>query len=167
MSNLNEYETAVEREFLQAYCDFTVANWSQYNGGGGRVQRWVNSTWNRWVFARLMVGTTLAPPPPSVKGLTVGDISRALNISRQGAHKLVDDCVAQGWVFGTDRYHAGPELIDYVHASAMQVHALLTSQLTEKSQKLTNYREIRANMSSQLSLTDSPIVLQSDTKEAG
>jgi len=165
MSSLKEYETQVEREFLQAYCNFTVANWSQYNGGGGRVQRWVNSTWNRWVFARLMVGTTLAPPP--VTGLTVGDISRTLNISRQGAHKLVDDCVAQGWVFGGDRYQAGPELIDYVHKSAMQVHALLTSQLTEKSQKLTNYREIRANMSSQLSLTGMPIVLQSDTKEAG
>ena len=165
MSDIYEYETAVEREFLQAYCDFTVANWSQYNGGGGRAQRWVNSTWNRWVFARLMVGTTLAPPP--VKGLTVGDISRALNISRQGAHKLVDDCVAQGWVTGKERYLAGPELIDYVHASAMQVHALLTSQLTEKSQKLTNYREIRANMSSQLSLTDAPNKLQSDTKEAG
>ena len=164
MSSLKEYETQVEREFLQAYCDFTVANWSQYNGGGGRVQRWVNSTWNRWVFARLMVGTTLAPP---VTGLTVGDISRTLNISRQGAHKLVDDCVAQGWVFGGDRYQAGPELIDYVHASAMQVHALLTSQLTEKSQKLTNYREIRANMSSQLSLTGMPVVLQSDTKGAG
>jgi hypothetical protein len=166
MNDLDKMENELERNVLQAYCDFTVANWSQYNGGGGRVQRWVNSTWNRWVFARLMVGTTLAPPP-SVQGLTVGDISRALNVSRQGAHKLVDDCVAQGWVFGTDRYHAGPELIDYVHASAMQVHALLTSQLTEKSQKLTNYREIRANMSSQLSLTDAPNKLQSDTKEAG
>ena len=167
MSDLSEYETAVEREFLQAYCDFTMSNWSQYNGGGGRVQRWVNSTWNRWVFARLMVGTTLAAPPPSVKGLTVGDISRALNISRQGAQKMVDDCLAQGWIIGGDRYQAGPDLIDYVHASAMQVHALLTSQLTEKSQKLTNYREIRANMSSQLSLTGMPVVLQSDTKEAG
>ena len=166
MSDLNEYETAVEREFLQAYCDFTMSNWSQYNGGGGRVQRWVNSTWNRWVFARLMVGTTLAAPP-SVKGLTVGDISRALNISRQGAQKMVDDCLAQGWITGSERYLAGPELIDYVHASAMQVHELLTTDLSKKSQNLINYREIRANMVSQLSLTDAPNKLQSDTKEAG
>ena len=166
MSDLNKYEKAVEREFLQAYCDFTMSNWSQYNGGGGRVQRWVNSTWNRWVFARLMVGTTLAAPP-SVKGLTVGDISRALNISRQGAQKMVDDCLAQGWITGSERYLAGPELIDYVHASAMQVHELLTTDLSKKSQNLINYREIRANMVSQLSLTDAPNKLQSDTKEAG
>lgn len=161
---LNKMENELERDVLKAYCDFTVANWSQYNGGGGRVQRWVNSTWNRWVFARLMVGTTIAPQ--TVKGLTVGDISRALNISRQGAHKLVDDCVAQGWITGADRYQAGPKLIDYVHHSAMQVHDLLTSQLSKKSQNLINYREIRAKMVTQLSLTDSPVVLQDDTKEA-
>ena len=77
MSDLIEYETAVEREFLQAYCDFTVSNWSQYNGGGGRVQRWVNSTWNRWVFARLMVGTTLAPPPFSQRFDSWGHIADA------------------------------------------------------------------------------------------
>ena len=164
MSDLDKMENELERNVLQAYCDFTLANWSQYNGGGGRVQRWVNSTWNRWVFARLMVGTTLAPPQQS---LTVGDISRALNISRQGAQKMVDDCLAQGWITGSERYLAGPELIDYVHASAMQVQDLLTSQLTEKSQKLINYREIRANMVSQLSLTDAPNKLQNDTKEAG
>ncbi len=166
MSDLDEYETAVEREFLQAYCDFTVANWSQYNGGGGRVQRWVNSTWNRWVFARLMVGTTIAPPPV-VKGLTVGDISRALNLSRQGAQKMVDDCLAQGWITGSERYFAGSKLIDYVHQSAMQVHELLVTGLSKKSQNLINYREIRAKMVSQLSLTGSPVVLQDDTKEAG
>ena len=167
MSDLDKMENELERNVLQAYCDFTVANWSQYNGGGGRVQRWVNSTWNRWVFARLMVGITIAPPPPTVKGLTVGDISRALNISRQGAQKMVDDCLAQGWITGSERYLAGPELIDYVHASAMQVHELLTTDLSKKSQKLINYREIRANMVSQLSLTDAPNKLQSDTKEAG
>lgn len=151
---------------LQAYCDFSVANWSQYNGAGGRVQRWVNSTWNRWVFARLMVGTTIAPPP-TVKGLTVGDISRALNVSRQGAQKMVEDCLAQGWITGSERYQAGPKLIDYVHQSAMQVHELLVTDLSKKSQNLINYREIRAKMVSQLSLTDSPVVLQDDTKEAG
>jgi len=166
MSDLDKMENELERNVLQAYCDFTVANWSQYNGGGGRVQRWVNSTWNRWVFARLLVGTTIAPPP-TVKGLTVGDMSRALNISRQGAQKMVDDCLAQGWITGSERYLAGPELIDYVHASAMQVHELLTTDLSKKSQKLINYREIRANMVSQLSLTDAPNKLQSDTKEAG
>ena len=165
MSDLDKIEKKLEREVLQAYCDYTVANWSQYNGGGGRVKRWVNSTWNRWVFARLMVGTTLAPP--QVKGLTVGDISRALNISRQGAHKMVDDCVAQGWVTGTDRYQAGPKLIDFVHLSAMRVHEIMSSELTEKSQNLIKYREIRQNLSSQLSLTELPVVLQDDIKEAG
>ena len=163
---LSKMESELERDVLQAYCDFTVANWSQYNGGGGRVARWVNSTWNRWVFARLIVGTTIAPHP-TVKGLTVGETSRVLSISRQGAHKLVDDCVAQGWVIGGDTYQAGPELIDYVHASAMQVHDLLVTDLSKKSQNLTNYREIRANMVSQLSLTDSPVVLQDGTKGAG
>ena len=167
MSDLDKMENELERNVLQAYCDFSVANWSQYNGGGGRVARWVNSTWNRWVFARLIVGTTIAPPPPTVKGLTVGDISRALNVSRQGAQKMVDDCLAQGWVTGSDRYQAGPNLIDYVHASAMQVHDLLTADLSKKSQNLINYREIRAKMVSQMSLTDSPVVLQDDTKEAG
>ena len=165
MSDLDKIEKKLEREVLQAYCDFTLQNWSQYNGGGGRVARWVNSTWKRWVFARLMVGTTIAPPP-NVKGLTVGDISRTLNISRQGAHKLVDDCVAQGWVTGTDRYQAGPKLIDFVHLSAMRLHEIMSSQLTEKSQNLINYREIRQNMSSQLSLTELPVVLQDDIKEA-
>ena len=63
MSDLDKIETKLEREVLQAYCDFTLQNWSQYNGGGGRVARWVNSTWKRWVFARLMVSTTIAPPP--------------------------------------------------------------------------------------------------------
>ena len=163
---LEKMENELERNVLQAYCDFTVANWSQYNGGGGRVARWVNSTWNRWVFARLMVGITIAPPP-TVKGLTVGDISRALNVSRQGAQKMVDDCLAQGWVIGGDRYQAGPKLIDYVHQSAMQVHELLVTGLSKKSQNLINYREIRAKMVSQLALTDSPVVLQDDTKEAG
>lgn len=165
MSDLDKMENELERNVLQAYCDFTVANWSQYNGGGGRVARWVNSTWNRWVFARLIVGITIAPPP-TVKGLTVGDISRALNISRQGAQKMVDDCLAQGWITGAERYLAGPKLIEYVHQSAMQVHELLTTDLSKKSQNLTNYREIRAKMVSQLSLTDSPVVLQDDTKEA-
>ena len=80
---------------------------------------------------------------------------------------MVDDCLAQGWITGSERYLAGPELIDYVHASAMQVHELLTTDLSKKSQKLINYREIRANMVSQLSLTDAPNKLQSDTKEAG
>jgi len=49
----------------------------------------------------------------------------------------------------------------------MQVHELLTTDLSKKSQKLTNYREIRANMVTRLLLTDSPVVLQDDTKEAG
>lgn len=167
MSDLDRVENELERNVLQAYCDFTVANWSQYNGGGCRVARWVNSTWNRWVFARLMVGITIAPPPPTVKGLTVGDISRALNVSRQGSQKMVDDCLAQGWITGSERYLAGPKLIDYVHQSAMQVHDLLTTDLSKKSQNLINYREIRAKMVSQLSLTDSPVVLQDDTEEAG
>ena len=166
MSDLDKIETKLEREVLQAYCDFTLQNWSQYNGGGGRVARWVNSTWKRWVFARLMVSTTIAPPP-NVKGLTVGDISRTLHISRQGAHKLVDDCVAQGWVTGTYKYQAGPTLIDFVHQSAMRVHEIMSSQLTEKSQNLTKYREIRQNLSSQLSLTELPVVSHSDNKEAG
>ena len=166
MSDLDKMENELERGVLKAYCDFSVANWSQYNGGGGRVARWVNSTWNRWIFARLIVGITIAPPP-TVKGLTVGDVSRALNVSRQGAQKMVDDCLAQGWVTGSDRYQAGTDLIDYVHASAMQVHELLTTDLSKKSQNLINYREIRAKMVSQLSLTDSPVVLQDDTKEAG
>ena len=165
MSDLDKMENELERNVLQAYCDFTVANWSQYSCGGGRVARWVNSTWNRWVFARLMVGITIAPP--TVKGLTVGDISRALNISRQGAQKMVDDCLAQGWITGAERYLAGPKLIDYVHQSAMQVHEILATDLSKKSQNLINYREIRAKMVSQLSLTDSPVVLQNDTKEAG
>ena len=165
MSDLDKIEKKLEREVLQAYCDFTVANWSQYNGSGGKVARWVNSTWKRWVFARLMVSTTLSPS--SVKGLTVGDISRTLHISRQGAHKLVDDCVAQGWVTGTDRYQAGPKLIDFVHLSAMRVHEIMSSELTEKSQNLIKYREIRQNLSSQLSLTELPVVLQNDIKEAG
>jgi hypothetical protein len=160
-------ESELERDVLKAYCDFTVANWSQYNGGGGRVARWVNSTWNRWVFSRLIVGTTIAPPPPTVKGLTIGDISRVLNVSRQGAQKMVDDCLAQGWITGAERYLAGPKLIDYVHQSAMQVHELLTTDLSKKSQNLTNYREIRANMVSQLSLTGSPVVLQDYIKGAG
>ena len=166
MSDLDKMEKEMERNVLQAYCDFSVANWSQYNGGGGRVARWVNSTWNRWVFARLMVGITIAPPP-TVKGLTVGDISRALNVSRQGAQKMVDDCLAQGWITGAERYLAGPKLIDYVHQSAMRVHELLTTDLSKKSQNLINYREIRAKMVSQLSLTDTPVVLQTDTKGAG
>jgi len=166
MSDLDRMENELERNVLQAYCDFSVANWSQYNGGGGRVARWVNSTWNRWVFARLMVGITIAPPP-TVKGLTVGDISRALNISRQGAQKMVDDCLAQGWITGSERYLAGPKLIEYVHQSAMQVHELLTTDLSKKSQNLINYREIRAKMVSQLSLTDAPNKLQDDTKGAG
>ena len=165
MGDLDKIETKLEREVLQAYCDFTVRNWSQYNGGGGKVSRWVNSTWKRWVFARLMVGTTLNPS--SVKGLTVTDISRKLHISRQGAHKLVDDCVAQGWVTGTDRYQAGPKLIDFVHLSAMRVHEIMSSELTEKSQNLIKWREIRQNMSSQLSLTELPVALQDDIKEAG
>lgn len=166
MSDLDKIENELERNVLQAYCDFTVANWSQYNGGGGRVARWVNSTWNRWVFARLIVGTTIAPTQ-TVKGLTVGDISRALNVSRQGAQKMVDDCLAQGWITGAERYLAGPKLIDYVHQSAMQVHELWVTGLSKKSQNLINYREIRAKMVSQLSLTDSPVVLQDGTKEAG
>ena len=166
MSDLDKMENELERNVLQAYCDFTVANWSQYNGGGGRVARWVNSTWNRWVFARLMVGITIAPPP-TVKGLTVGGISRALNISRQGAQKMVDDCLAQGWITGAERYLAGPKLIDYVHQSAMQVHDLLVTDLSKKSQNLINYREIRAKMVSQLSLTDAPNKLQDGTREAG
>lgn len=166
MSDLDKIENELERNVLQAYCDFTVANWSQYNGGGGRVARWVNSTWNRWVFARLIVGTTIAPTQ-TVKGLTVGDISRALNVSRQGAQKMVDDCLAQGWITGAERYLAGPKLIDYVHQSAMQVHELLVTGLSKKSQNLIKYREIRAKMVSQLSLTDSPVVLQDGTKEAG
>jgi len=165
MRNLDKIENELERNVLQAYCDFTVANWSQYNGGGGRVHRWVNSTWNRWVFARLIVGTTIAPPL-TVKGLTVGDISRTLNISRQGAQKMVDDCLAQGWITGAERYLAGLKLIDYVHQSAMQVHELLVTGLSKKSQNLINYREIRAKMVTQLSLTDSPVVLQDETKEA-
>lgn len=165
MSDLKKIENELERNVLQAYCDFTVANWSQYNGGGGRAARWANSTWNRWVFARLMVGITIAPPP-TVKGLTVGDISRALNVSRQGAQKMVDDCLAQGWITGSERYLAGPNLIDYVHLSAMRVHELLTTDLSKKSQNLINYREIRAKIVSQLSLTDSPVVLQDDTKGA-
>lgn len=166
MSDLDKIENELERNVLQAYCDFTVANWSQYNGGGGRVARWVNSTWNRWVFARLIVGTTIAPTQ-TVKGLTVGDISRALNVSRQGAQKMVDDCLAQGWITGAERYVAGSKLIDYVHQSAMQVHELLVTGLSKNSQNLINYREIRAKMVSQLSLTDSPVVLQDGTKEAG
>jgi len=166
MSDLDKIENELERNVLQAYCDFTVANWSQYNGGGGRVARWVNSTWNRWVFARLIVGTTIAPTQ-TVKGLTVGDISRALNLSRQGAQKMVDDCLAQGWITGAERYVAGSKLIDYVHQSAMQVHELLTTGLSKKSQNLIKYREIRAKMVSQLSLTDSPVVLQDGTKGAG
>lgn len=166
MSDLDKIENELERNVLQAYCDFTVANWSQYNGGGGRVARWVNSTWNRWVFARLIVGTTIAPTQ-TVKGLTVGDISRALNISRQGAQKMVDDCLAQGWITGAERYVAGSKLIDYVHQSAMQVHELLVTGLSKNSQNLIKYREIRAKMVSQLSLTDSPVVLQDGTKEAG
>ena len=166
MSDLDKIENELERNVLQAYCDFTVANWSQYNGGGGRVARWVNSTWNRWVFARLIVGTTIAPTQ-TVKGLTVGDISRALNLSRQGAQKMVDDCLAQGWITGAERYVAGSKLIDYVHQSAMQVHELLVTGLSKNSQNLIKYREIRAKMVSQLSLTDSPVVLQDGTKEAG
>jgi len=166
VSDLDKMENELERNVLQAYCDFSVANWSQYNGGGGRVARWVNSTWNRWVFARLMVGITIAPPP-TVKGLTVGDISRALNVSRQGAQKMVDDCLAQGWITGAERYLAGPKLIDCVHQSAMRVHDLLVTDLSKKSQNLINYREIRAKMVSQLSLTDAPNKLQDDTKEAG
>lgn len=166
MSDLDKIENELERNVLQAYCDFTVANWSQYNGGGGRVARWVNSTWNRWVFARLIVGTTIASTQ-TVKGLTVGDISRALNLSRQGAQKMVDDCLAQGWITGAERYVAGSKLIDYVHQSAMQVHELLVTGLSKNSQNLIKYREIRAKMVSQLSLTDSPVVLQDGTKEAG
>lgn len=166
MSDLDKMENELERNVLQAYCDFSVANWSQYNNGGGRVARWVNSTWNRWVFARLIVGTTIAPPP-TVKGLTVGDISRALNVSRQGAQKMVDDCLAQGWITGSERYLAGPKLIEYVHQSAMQVHENMVTDLSKKSQNLINYREIRANMVSQLSLTDAPNKWQNENKGAG
>ena len=79
---------------------------------------------------------------------------------------MVDDCLAHGWITGAERYSAGPNLIDYVHQSAMQVHELMTTELTEKSQNLINYREIRAKMVSQLPLTDSPVVLQNDIREA-
>ena len=78
---------------------------------------------------------------------------------------MVDDCLAQGWITGSERYLAGPKLIDYVHQSAMQVHEILVTDLSKKSQNLINYREIRAKMVTQLSLTDSPVLLQDDTKE--
>ena len=58
-----------------------------------RVQRYFNSSMQRNVFARLMC-----------KGLyldewySVNEIAEELFLTRQTAHRVVSDCLAEGWV---------------------------------------------------------------------
>ena len=93
-----------------------------------RVQRYFNSSMRRNVFARLMCkGKYLE------KWYSINDITKELFFTRQTAHRMVADCLAEGWI---DRkknvrpsvYQASPILVknmeDYVEAYRNELMAL-------------------------------------------
>ena len=110
--------------------------------GRNRISDYFNSTNNRLGFYYLMLKAAYVKQPYSVS-----QISKALNISRQSATTLVQDCLAEGWVQICDcpgkHYQASKTLIDADSSYALErMERVLAVDYPQTAQRLKAYIEL-------------------------
>ena len=98
-------------DYKLAVAEIELSHRTIRNRDKDRMSDYFNSTNNRLGFYYLMVKAAYVKQPYSVKG-----ISDQLNISRQSATTLVQECLAEGWIEALPRwakhYQASKIMID-------------------------------------------------------
>ena len=99
--------------YKKAVCEIELAHFHRMSRDHQcKVGRYFTSTANRRAFYYLMLRAAYVKQPYSVK-----NISEQLNISRQSATTLVQECLAEGWVDkcceGGKHYQASNTLVSF------------------------------------------------------
>ena len=98
-------------DYKLAVAEIELSHRTIRNANKDRLSDYFNSTNNRIGFYYLMVKAAYVKQP-----YNVSQISKALNISRQSATTLVQECLAEGWIEAPPRwqkhYQASKIMID-------------------------------------------------------
>lgn len=110
--------------------------------GRNRISDYFNSTNNRLGFYYLMLKAAYVKQPYSVT-----NISEQLNISRQGATTLAQECLAEGWIEIFSKrgkhYQASKTLIDADDEFALgRIERVQAVGYTQAAQRLKAYIEL-------------------------
>ena len=115
-------EDVVEAALFKAYAkELFIREMVVYNHRQTRMktkaQRYFNSTPSRNALARVLCLATYVNSP-----YTKTEIAEQLHVSRQTAHDLVEECLAEGWAeeceYCVKHYKASPSLIEAGEAYA-------------------------------------------------
>ena len=94
----NDWATAppvdLRRLYARELCVFQLKTYQFHNSRtDSKVARYLSSTNLKWQFGNLMCIAAF-----DNQGYTITEISKILDCSRQQAMRMVEDCLAEGWV---------------------------------------------------------------------
>ena len=142
-------QDAVETALFKAYAkelfvrELTVHQYRQTRMDN-KIQRYFNSTPSRNALARVLCLATYVNQP-----YTKTQIAEQINISRQAAHDLVEECVAEGWAElakpeSRKAYRASPTLIEAGESYARFNFGIVTdSGVVDAYQALASFQNLR------------------------
>tara|TARA_R110000787_G_scaffold283736_1_gene396772 strand:- start:614 stop:1138 length:525 start_codon:yes stop_codon:yes gene_type:complete len=89
------------------------------NRTSSKANRYLSSTDLKWQFGNLMCIAAF-----DNQGYTITEISKILDCSRQAAMRMVDDCLAEGWVRLAEKlsYQASPIVSDTAMGSYLDAY---------------------------------------------
>lgn len=141
-------QDAVETALFKAYAkELFMRELQVYNfrneRSGTKLQRYFNSTPTKNMLAKVLCIAVYVNQP-----YTKTQIAERLHVSRQTAHELVEECLAEGWAEQCDcsqkHYKASPALIEAGEAYAkFNFSTVEDGGIIDAYQALASYHKLR------------------------